>query len=74
MITIIRRGVAKSEKEYVHTCKECRTVFSFHLADVKFHSGQRDGTWYTCQCPHEPCSAKQYIYKLEQKQSDVDPY
>jgi uncharacterized protein with PIN domain len=50
-ITIIKRGTDPREQPINTTCSRCKTEFSFHEADAKRVTDQRDGDYFDLPCP-----------------------
>lgn len=68
---IIRRGVLPTEITYCNTCRECGTVYSFNISEVKTAS-DRNETWYYCRCPL--CDKTNSFTKLNKLNSNIDQY
>lgn len=50
-IKIIKAGVLPETRQYKCTCRYCGCEFSFTAADARYTHDQRDGDFYTVQCP-----------------------
>lgn len=48
---IIKTGRIPEEIEYVKKCHNCGTEFSFKLREAKLDFDQRDGDYYSIECP-----------------------
>ena len=48
---IIERGTDPKTVPIRATCNHCRTVFEFHPIEAKYNSDQRDGDFYSIDCP-----------------------
>ena len=50
-IQIIQRGVLPAAIRYKTKCRHCNTIFSFLKSDARLIDDQRDGNFYTLECP-----------------------
>ena len=50
-IQIIQRGVLPEAIRYKTKCRHCNTIFSFLKSDAHLTVDQRDGDFYTIECP-----------------------
>jgi len=48
---IIKRGSDPRTEPIQATCRNCQTIFEFHLMEAKYSSDQRDGDFYSIACP-----------------------
>lgn len=48
---ILERGKLPSEKEYICTCRNCKTRFKFKQSEGRIHYDQRDGNHIEVYCP-----------------------
>ena len=48
---ILERGQLPSEKEYICTCRICKTKFKFKQSEGRVNYDQRDGNYIEVKCP-----------------------
>ena len=48
---IIKKGSLPEEKVKRITCRKCSTVFEFQLNEARYNIDQRDGDFYSIDCP-----------------------
>lgn len=51
MVRIIKEGREPDTKPVVATCSRCSTVFEFFPPEAQYVSDQRDGDFYSIDCP-----------------------
>lgn len=58
---VIKQGVNPATVQLRGTCNNCRTEVEFSPIEAKFSSDQRDGDFYTVECP--TCSKSIHVNK-----------
>lgn len=48
---IIKKGKLPEEREYMSTCRHCKTFFSFLKNEATYNYDQRDGDFLSIDCP-----------------------
>lgn len=48
---IIKKGLVPEELPVQVTCNHCRSILEFLITEARFTSDQRDGDFYTINCP-----------------------
>lgn len=48
---IIQQGTNPASRPLTGSCNHCDTVIEFLPFEAKFHSDQRDGDFYSIECP-----------------------
>ena len=48
---IIKQGTNPESQPIRGTCNHCHTVIEFHPMEAKYTSDQRDGDFYSIECP-----------------------
>lgn len=75
MVTIIQRGIPKSERQYKARCR-CGTVFEFKYHEAENVSDQRDGDFLKIHCPLDGCDEMVFVNPKSATiiGCDIDPY
>lgn len=59
MVKILVKGTIPEEQWYKGTCGHCHTEFAFQRKEAKYSSDQRDGDYFSIDCPL--CSKPVYV-------------
>jgi len=51
MVKILKEGILPGDKVYKSTCRHCDTVFEFQAKEANLVGDQRDGNYYSINCP-----------------------
>lgn len=51
VVKIVKLGKRPEEVVFTTTCRNCTTTFTFNPPDAKFNDDQRDGSYYSINCP-----------------------
>jgi arylamine N-acetyltransferase len=65
VVEIIRKGELPQEKWYEYTCQNCHTRFKFRQKEAKLHDDQREGSWWSINCPLSGCNQACNIARLQ---------
>ena len=62
---VIKKGNPKKDTIMTGECRDCECIIECKRHEAKYTADQRDGDFYTVECPTEGCG--QLIYVVEKK-------